>query len=65
MNRNEAFEKMIQGHKITHQYFEPDEFYEMKNLKIIAEDGVAHAQIFWSKEDGNWRENGWEIYNSN
>lgn len=62
LSRQEAYEALKQGHKITHNHFSPDEWYEMKDGKIIAEDGVNHTRVFWSEEHNNWRRNGWWIY---
>ena len=64
MTRQEAYEVMKNGEKITHQYFSSNEFYEMKGSQIIAEDGVKHTSIFWSEAQNNWRKDGWRIYNS-
>jgi hypothetical protein len=63
MTRQEAYEAMKNGSKVTHSYFNDDEYYEFKNNSIIAEDGVDHTFVFWSEDNGNWRETGWEIYN--
>lgn len=62
MIRQEAYAAMKDGSKITHQYFSSNEYYEYKNNSIIAEDGVDHTRVFWSKEQNDWRETGWEIY---
>lgn len=58
MSRQEAFNAMKSGKKITHQYFSKDEFYEIKDGAIIAEDGVNHTSVFWSLEQ-EWRSHGW------
>jgi hypothetical protein len=63
MTRKEAFQEMMSGKKISHQYFGSNEYYEIKNDKIIAEDGVNHTRVFWSNEQNNFRANGWELYN--
>lgn len=63
MTREEAFQEMMSGKKISHQYFGSNEYYEMKNGKIIAEDGVNHTQVFRSTEGNNWRADGWFIFN--
>jgi len=65
MTREEAYNAMKYGEKITHQYFSKDEYYEMKNSSIFAEDGVNHTAVFWSEENNNFRADGWEIYKSN
>lgn len=61
MNRQEAYKEMQNGEKISHRFFASDEYYCIKNGKIIAEDGVNHTSIFWSEDDNNWRSDGWYI----
>lgn len=61
MTREQAYQEMVNGNKITHQYFMDYEYYQLVNNRIIAEDGVNHTSVFWSNADGNFRENGWEI----
>lgn len=62
MNREEAFQAMRDGNKVTHRNFSEDEYYEMKRGVIYAEDGVNHTSTFWSTDDNNWREDGWTVY---
>lgn len=52
---------LLNGDKISHRYFSSDEYYQLKDGKIIAEDGVNHTDVFWSEEDGNFREDGWYL----
>lgn len=61
MTREEAFKAMQEGKCISHRYFTHDEYYEMKNNKIIAEDNVNHTNTFWSTVDNDWRKDGWYI----
>lgn len=65
MTREEAYQAMQHGEKITHQYFSSNEYYEIKNGRIVAEDGVKHTTIFWSEDQNDWRKDGWEIYKTN
>jgi hypothetical protein len=46
MTRQEAYEAMQKGEKITHDYFMPHEYYYMLHGKgpILAEDGVDHSR---------------------
>jgi hypothetical protein len=62
MSREEAYEMMEAGHKITHQYFSRNEYYMLNGRRVRAEDGVDHTRIFWSEDQNNWRADGWEIY---
>lgn len=61
MTREEAYKAMQEGKKITHNYFSGDEFYELKNGKIMAEDNVNHTSTFWDEGQNNWRKDGWSI----
>ena len=63
MTRQEAYEAMKNGSKVTHGYFSDGEYYEFKDNSIIAEDGVDHTRVFWKEEQNSWRETGWEICN--
>lgn len=63
MTRQEAYKAMKNGSKITHGYFSEGEYYQLVGNKIIAEDGINHTAIFWSEDNNNWRETGWEICN--
>ena len=62
MTREEAFEQMLMGKKITHDHFMSDEYYHIPkgNDVIIAEDGVNHTRAFW---DQDFKKDGWEVYN--
>ena len=62
MKHAESKEAMKQGHKISHRYFSDNEFYELKDGKIISEDGINHTSTFnYTTGDGAWRDNGWYI----
>lgn len=65
MTREEAYEALKEGNKITHHYFGRNEYYEMKDNSIIAEDGVNHSRVFWQQDQDNWRADGWELYIEN
>ncbi len=62
MTRQQAYEAMKQGHKITHSNFSDDEWYEYRDNCIFAEDGVEHTRVFRQTDQDNWRADGWEIY---
>lgn len=61
MNREQAYNALKEGKKISHNYFSSDEYYQMVDGKIKAEDNVNHTQMFWSTDSNNWREDGWFI----
>lgn len=57
MTKNEAYVAMEQGKKITHEFFDDNEFLYMKNGTIYMENGCR----FNNREDGY---DGWEDRNS-
>jgi len=68
MNKSEAYKAMEQGKRITHAYFDDDEFLYMKDGVIYTEDNYR----FDNREDGynGWKDRSsesfqkdWEIYN--
>lgn len=61
MNREEAFQQMLLGKKLTNKYFTRDEFTHMPYLpskRIIGEDGVDLTTHFHNTEflATGWRE---------
>lgn len=65
MTREEAYQAMLKGHKITHRFFTEDEFYCIKGTSntVTAENGVRHTDIFWEKDAReSWRKDGWKIW---
>lgn len=64
MNKQEAIEALLQGKKLTHDYFSDDEYITMPNpYTMRMEDGAEiDADTFWSdRPHPNWDE-GWNIY---
>lgn len=59
MNREQAAEKLTQGLQLKHHYFFEDEFIELRNDKILTEDGHDFTEQFWNLKQF---EEGWEIY---
>lgn len=59
MTREEALEMMKSGHKITHEYFTPSEYFCMKFKSIIAEDGVDFSDLFFTRD---MYADGWSIF---
>lgn len=56
MNRNEAFQFMKDGSKISHEYFQPHEWMTIRDGEILLEDGErCSLEDFFS-----WRSSVWE-----
>jgi len=66
MTRAEALQAMIDGHKVTHEYFTDDEFIYMKGQNIWSEDGynfgTVYAEFWQTKSDNPCFGDGWSIY---
>ena len=63
MTKQEAIEQMEKGVKITHPYFQPDEWMTMKKGKIFLEDGVkCYPREFWVyRTEGDWND-GYSVF---
>lgn len=61
MSDNEALEAMIKGQKVTHRYFDKNEYAYIKFGEVFTEDGVRHAD-FWELREGDGWKDGWEIF---
>ena len=67
MTRSEAVVAMVEGKKVRHKYFSPDEWIEMDKAsgKIFSEDGVSWGHLYDEgmeiRKGGFW-EDGWELF---
>lgn len=65
MTKQEAYNEMLKGFKMKHQYYSPEEFvFINENGEFETEDGYSHGGIndeFWSVYQ-KW-EDGWDYYN--
>jgi hypothetical protein len=61
LSKEQAIEKMQQGKKVSHAYFEPEEFICMKDGKIHDENGYCldhEGDSFWdSRKTPEWETN--------
>ena len=61
MTKQEAIDAMLNGSKVTHPYFQEDEYIFMESGKVFYENG-AEAHSFWEIRDHHgWMIN-WTIY---
>lgn len=58
MNYEQAVEAMKQGHKVRNAYFTKDEFFEMRNGRIVCEMGYPMAGWYRHEE---WQDKGWSV----
>ena len=61
MTKREAIEAMLNGSKVTHQLFIPEEFIYMESGKVFDEDGYEHKDFWWERYQEYWNDN-WSIY---
>jgi hypothetical protein len=59
MKREEAYEKMRGGEKVTHTHFTDDEYLEYKDDEIKTEGGFDFSDQFWSLDI---LKDGWSLY---
>lgn len=66
MTKLEAIEAMKAGAKVTHRFFEPQEWITMEgNLTIITEEGYACSTVeFWGFRKSVQWERDWSIWSS-
>lgn len=66
MTKNEALVKMMDGVKMTHAYFQPEEYITLdpKTMNVIYEDGEAQSfKSFWRpRQNEGWQKNWREWY---
>lgn len=63
MNKQEAIQKMSEGHKVTHKWFGDDEWMTIENGKLLLEDGVICSMSeFWLwRRDDSW-DDGYSLF---
>lgn len=59
MTRDEAYNAIMDGKKVTHTYFLDNEFLEFKDGKMLTEDGYDFEDRFYELE---YLKDGWSIY---
>ncbi len=66
MNKNEMIEALYVGKKITHNYFDDNEWFIMDNDdRIVFEDGCScTVDEFWYDRRSPIWEDGWELFKS-
>lgn len=58
MNWEEAKKAMREGKRVRHQYFTSNEWFEMVNGSIFAEDGCS--MLGWYLGEA-WQDEGWSV----
>jgi len=66
LSKEEAYNLMERGHKISHEYYSDDEYLFMRNGVILDENGYRMGtkdSEFWTKIQ-KW-DTGWRTFNGN
>lgn len=58
LNWKEAQQAMREGKRVRNQYFTSDEWFEMVDGRIYAEDGCSMAG--WYRGE-SWQDEGWSV----
>ena len=61
MTKAEAINAMLNGSKVTHRYFQDDEFIYMESGKIFCESDHELFQFWELRSHAGWESN-WSIY---
>ena len=61
MTKQDAIKAAYEGKRISHNYFSPDEWIEVKKGELITEDGYYVIDEFWDIRSGGEWETGWYI----
>jgi hypothetical protein len=72
MNKAEAIEAMKKGLKVTHRYFDKNEYARMRqygsrmiidpSIYFLSDEHQVTEGMFWYDRQGEEWENGWSIY---
>lgn len=60
MNKQEAYQAMVDGNFVTHDSFTEDEYLKMVNSTILDEKDY-HFQLGWENRNTSEWQNGWSI----
>ena len=67
MTKKEAKEAIENGEKLTHRFFEPEEFITLAidgTGRYVTEDGfLIQPAVFWKDRANECFNEGWEIFN--
>ena len=64
MTKEDAIQAMKEGKKVTHTYFDENEWMTIRDNKIISEDGYIYDMVeFWSYRTDEAFDDGYFIFN--
>lgn len=61
MTIEKAKQALREGKKVTHYYMSEGEWVELKDGKIVSEDGVTHSEFWQLRTSEGWQTD-WEIF---
>ena len=63
MTKAEAIQAMLEGKRVTHKYFTPEEWVSMEDGMIVTEDGYNFdPDEFWMRRFGTIFDENWKIF---
>jgi hypothetical protein len=63
MNKDQAIVAMMEGKKVTHRYFGPDEWVSMENGSILLTSGIkCPPKEFWKHRSAHCWNNGYKLF---
>jgi hypothetical protein len=62
LTKQQAYEEMLKGNKMSHQYFDDSEYIHIVDGKMLTEDGYRFEQGWVDRKEDYWLD-GWRIFN--
>ncbi len=63
MTKQEAISAMLRGEKVTHDYFDDNEWMTMEDGEIVLEDGVrCEPEEFWNYRQDAMYNDGYSLF---
>lgn len=62
MTKHEAIQQLKKGKKLTHRFFDADEYIHLIDDEIHDENGININKDFWKYRTSKSWLNDWEIY---
>lgn len=59
MNWSQALSAMEKGLRVRHEYFTKEEYFELRDGRLTAEDGCSMRGWFRNEE---WQKTGWSLH---
>jgi hypothetical protein len=61
LTKQQAYEEMLNGNKVSHKYFDDSEYIHIVSGKMLTEDGCRFEQGWEDRKEDYWL-SGWRIF---